>query len=352
MKIYYYHTRPILPALEEWKHFRHPGHILYGLTHFERNGIVPVIHRYKAFASRWRLMLYNLVTILRCRETYDVLYATSYRGIELLIFLRALGLYRHPIALWHHQAVPASRGFLKSRLSRLFYKGIDCMFFFSQRLIDDSLRTGKVDASRLHLIHWGADLDFYDHILRQNQGRKTYDFISTGKENRDFRTLLDAFRNTGLPLEVFTTRSHGDNHYDTILNQYAGSPNIHVHITGGIIPYALALDVAASRAVVISCLNFPYTVGLTTLVEAMALSLPVISTRNPWYGIDIEGNDAGLLVGYDDVKGWEQAARYIAENPERAQQMGRNGRRLAETTYNLEHFTAELSVELKKLVKR
>lgn len=39
MKLYYYHTRPIISALEEWKDSKHPGHILYGLTHFEKLGI-------------------------------------------------------------------------------------------------------------------------------------------------------------------------------------------------------------------------------------------------------------------------------------------------------------------------
>lgn len=351
MKIYYYHTRPILPALEEWKHFKHPGHILYGLTHFRKNGITPVIHRFRMFASRKKLMLYNLKTILTCKEDYDVLYGTSYRGIELIIFLRALGLFRKPIAIWHHQAVPETKGFAKRLLSRLFYKGIDCMFFFSQSLIDDSLRTGKVKKEQLHLIHWGADLDFYDHILKENSGRKEYKFISTGKENRDFGTLLEAFKQTHKPLELFTSLANGDKHYESILQQFKGLPNIHIHITRGIIPYQLALEVVKSEAVVISCLNYPYTVGLTTLVEALALSLPVISTRNTKYGIDLEKSGAGILVDYNDVEGWKQAVNYFADHHQEAVEMGKNGRRLAESTYNLEHFTFELSVELKKLVK-
>lgn len=351
MKIYYYHTRPIVPALEEWKRFRHPGHILYGLTHFQRNGIIPVIHKFKTFASRKKLMLYNLKTILGCKEDYDVLYGTSYRGIELLIFLRALGLFRKPIAIWHHQAVPETKGFLKRQLSRLFYKGIDCMFFFSEALINDSLKTGKVKKERLHLIHWGADLDFYDHLLEEKGLEKKYDFISTGKENRDFQTLLQAFRISGLPLELFTSPSNGDKDYEATLQQYKNIPNIHIQLTHGIIPYQLAKEVAQAKVVVISCLDYPYTVGLTTLVEALALGLPVISTRNPKYGIDIEGNKAGMLVGYNDENGWEDTTRFLEEHPKRAIEMGRNGRHLAETTYNLENFTKEISVELKKLIK-
>lgn len=78
------------------------------------------------------------------------------------------------------------------------------MFFFSQTLIEDSLKSGKVNAGQLHLIHWGADLDFYDylrqHLPAANEEEPEKTFITTGKENRDFTTLLKAFAETGLPL--------------------------------------------------------------------------------------------------------------------------------------------------------
>lgn len=352
MRIYYYHTRPILPALEEWKEFKHPGHILYGLTHFERNGVDTVIHPFKAYASRLRLMIYNLITILSCKQSYDVLYGTSYRGLELLIFLRALGLYRKPIAIWHHQAVPASNGYLKNQVSKFFYKGLDCLFFFSRALIEDSLSTRKVRAERLHLIHWGADLDFYDHLIQVDKPGKKDFFISTGKENRDFQTLLQAFAATQQPLEVYTSSANGDQQYDTILQAYADQPHIRIHFVKGIIPYELALKVASSQAVVISCLNFPYTVGLTTLVEALALGIPLITSRNPKFEMDIDHEEAGITVAYGDVNGWEEAIRFLQQHPEKAVEMGQNGRHLAEQTYNLENYTKELADILKTLARK
>lgn len=86
MKLYYYHTRPIISALEEWKDSKHPGHILYGLTHFEKLGIQTILYPYKKLKYRWQLMIYVLYTVLLEKEPYDVLYGTSYRGLELLIF--------------------------------------------------------------------------------------------------------------------------------------------------------------------------------------------------------------------------------------------------------------------------
>ena len=201
MKIYYYHTRPIEEALKEWEKHLHPGHILYGLTHFNKYGITPILHPFRRFSSRLKLSFYNFFEIIRCKETYDLLYGTSFYGLELIIFCRALGLFRKPIAIWHHQAVVRNPNPIKNIISRFYYKGIDQMFFFSRTLINDSLQSGKVTADRLHLIHWGADIDFYDylrqHLPATGSGKQEKAFITTGKEHRDFATLLKAFAETG-----------------------------------------------------------------------------------------------------------------------------------------------------------
>lgn len=355
MKIYYYHTRPIHEALDEWENHLHPGHILYGLTHFGKHGIETILHRYRRFPSRLKYSLYNFFQIMRCKEPYDVLYGTSFYGLELVIFCRALGLYRKPIAVWHHQAVVRNPSKLKNLISRFFYKGIDEMFFFSRTLIEASLKSGKVTADRLHLIHWGADLAFYDH-LKQNlpvSGKEEPEkyFISTGKENRDFATLLKAFAETALPIDIFTTPTAGDKDYETLLKQYAPFSNIRVHFTDGIIPHRLAVEVCRSEAVVICCLDYPYTVGLTTLVEAFALGLPVICSRNLTFGMDVEKEGAGIYVDYNDTEGWKKAVEYLYTHPAEAQRMGANGRKLAEREFNLEQYSRELSEILTGMVR-
>ncbi len=353
MKIYYYHTRPIQEALNEWENHLHPGHILYGLTHFGKYGITPILHRYRRFSSRLRFSLYNFFEIMRCKEPYDLLYGTSFYGLELIIFFHALGFYRKPIAIWHHQAVVRNSGKLKNWISRFYYKGIDQMFFFSQTLIDDSLKSGKVTTNQLHLIHWGADLAFYDYLKQHlpdisKEEEKERVFISTGKENRDFDTLLKAFSETGLPIDIFTTP---DRDYKHLLKQYASYANIRAHLTNGIIPHKLAMEVCRSKVVVICCLNYPYTIGLTTLVEAFALRLPVICSRNPKFEMDIEKEGAGIYVDYNDIEGWKRAINYLYTHPEEAEQMGANGRKLAEQKFNLEHYSHELSEILIATVK-
>ena len=295
LTIYFYHTRLTRESYEEWKDYKFPGHILYGLPLLEKYGIRSVMHKYKAFPGRLRLMLYATKEILCCKEPYEVLYGTSFRGLELIILLRALGFYRKPIVIWHHTALKTSSGKIREHISRFFYKGIDHMFLFSKKLIKDSLATGKAPEEKLQLIHWGPDLAFYDHILQVMPDRKPEGFISTGKENRDVNTMLQAFCATEQQLDLYIAPTNGSVNYQQIIESFCLPDSVQVHYTDGVIPYLLAQKVARKSCVVICCMDFPYTVGLTTLVEAFALGIPVICSRNPNFEMDIDKEEIGSV---------------------------------------------------------
>lgn len=51
-------------------------------------------------------------------------------------------------------------------------------------------------------------------------------------------------------------------------------------------------------------------------MEAFALGIPVICSRNPNFEIDIDKEGIGITVEYNDVQGWIDAIRYIADHPE------------------------------------
>ena len=348
MKIYFYHTRLTKESYIEWKEHKFPGHLLYGLPLFEKYAIQSIMHKYKHHANRIKLMLYVTKEILYCKEKYDALYGTSFRGIELIIFLRALGLYRKSIIIWHHTAVTKATNPMREIIARFFYKGIDKMFFFSQKLINDSLKSNKVPASKLKLVHWGPDLPFYDQIIKDTEtfNNQRTGFISTGKENRDIRTLIKAFNKSNQKLDIYIAESCGNLNYKTIIENIPVSPSIQIYYKEGVIPYELAKIVATKSCIVIPCLEHPYTVGLTTLVEALALGMPIICSRNPNFEIDIDKEKIGITVEYGDIQGWEKAIRYIAEHPEEAKQMGERARKLAENHFNLNIFAHEIAETL------
>ena len=234
------------------------------------------------------------------------------------------------------------------------------MIFFSQKLVDDSLKSRKADPRRMVVGHWGADLDFYDRISRsvaearkasaQEGGAEAPVFIATGKEQRDQPTLIEAFRNTPhhliLYIGINADPSIPNPNLDAVRHCHP-SANVKVVEICGLLPYEIACEVAKASCVVICCKETRYTAGLTTVVEALALGLPIICSRNPQIPVDFDSEGCGISVPYGDVEGWRRAIDYIATHPEEARRMGEKGREIAEQTFNDRRCAEEIANVIK-----
>ena len=352
MKVYYYHTIDIRNVYQQWRKGTFPGHFLYGATHLRNEGIDVVMHQPIRPKQRWKLSLHTAFKILTCHEHYDAIYATTFRGLEIIIFLRALGLFPHPVCVWHHQPVVKAKSFFREMIARLFYKGIDQMFFFSDKIIQDSLHSVKAKRERMHVVRWGADLKYYDALLNDFDKSSRSGFISTGKKMRDMPTLIGAFNHTSAPLDIYSCREYLGKNYERMFADMEVHENINIHFIGGLAHAEMSKLVNKSQCVVICCFPTNYTVGLTTVVEALALGIPLICTKNLQMPMDIEHEHCGITVEPGDVDGWEKAVNYIAENPDVASDMGRRGRELAEKVYNLDNCAKDVSAVLKTLIKK
>ena len=351
MKVYFYHTQNIQYCLSKMQQGEFPSHFLYGACHLSSSGIDVVYHRSPSKEmSRLKTALYTAWRVLTCREHIDAVYATHYKGLELLILLRAIGIFRKPIVVWHHQPIVTPKSKLREWGGRLFYRGMDRLIFFSQKLVDDSLHSPKANPKRMVVGHWGADLDFYDQMRNQEKDAR-FVFIATGKEQRDQHTLIEAFNRTGLPLKLYI----GINPDPTVPNpnldavrSYKPAANIDVREICGLLPYEIALDVAKAQCVAICCKHTRYTAGLTTVVEALALGLPMVCSRNPQIPIDFDREGCGISVEYGDVEGWQRATSYLASHPDEARRMGERGRQIAEERFNDRQCASEVAAVLKE----
>jgi len=358
MTVYFYHTQDTERIVREWKQGRFSSHFLYGALQLADYGIDVVWHHQRHTYKRLRDIVIATWKVLSCRKRYDVLYATHTYGIEPIVLLRALRLYRHPIVAWHHQPIVKANNLFREAFARLFYRGMDHMIFFSDKLMQDSLLSKKADPQRMSMVHWGADLEYYDSLqtlsnsplkgentdddsnkdslpLREGRGGS---FISTGKELRDYETLLQAFRETGLPLTLYVQKIR-----QAYFESLHPAENVEMHYGDRLMPHEIALVVAQSRCVCICCQESNYTVGLTTVVEALALGLPILCTRNPQMPMDIEAEGCGFWLEPKDIEGWKEKLRYIAGHPKEAEAMGKRGRALAERYYNIRQCAKEVA---------
>ncbi len=333
MTVYFYHTQDIQMILAGVAAGTFPPHFLYGATKLPDHGIQVVWHPSRIGLPRWKMMLRTAWKVLTCRQHYDAIYATHYRGLELIVLLRALRLFRKPLIVWHHQPIITSTRPLRELAGRLFYKGFDHLIFFSEQLFGDSLLSRKADVRRMSIVPWGMDIPSWaPPAAAPADGRMV--FVSSGKELRDLRTLVEAFNNTGERLEIYICERNGEMDYGSMLQQMTLRENITVHLQTALAPGAIARQVAQAHCVCICCLPSKYTVGLTTLVEALALGKPIITSRNINYPFSVEEEGCGISVDYHDVIGWKAAITYMAQHPAAAQAMGLRAQEMAREQYN------------------
>ena len=352
MNIFFYDVIPLEQRYKEWENQNFPGHLLYGLTHLNKYGIHCIFKNipFNPYKYRIRLSMYNLIRYIGIRKKINAIYGITFRGLEILIFLHALKIIRKPVFVWHHTAVVIPKNPIRKIFSDFFYKGFDKLFFFSEKLRTDSLKTGKIEENKTAVIHWGPDLSFYDLLLKD---RKTKDyFVSTGRENRDFPTLIKAFNTLPYKCSIYTSKNIGDKDYVKILKKenILYTQNVTIHYVDSSVK-EMAEIVNDACGVVICSLQYPYPVGLTTLIEAFAFGLPVITTDNPNYPMDVETENVGIKVPYGDVDAWINAIKMLLENPEKSRLFGKNARLLAEEKYNLELFSKEVAFELLSFYK-
>ncbi|HWX95654.1 MAG TPA: glycosyltransferase family 4 protein, partial [Solirubrobacteraceae bacterium] len=90
-----------------------------------------------------------------------------------------------------------------------------------------------------------------------------------------------------------------------------------------------------------------------TLIEAMALGVPVLATNVGGPREIIEDGREGYLLSPSEPEAWARAVRAIAEDPQAGRQMGAAGRRRVEQAFTVErHVEAMLSVYERALALR
>lgn len=78
-----------------------------------------------------------------------------------------------------------------------------------------------------------------------------------------------------------------------------------------------------------------YTVSLPIkMFEYMAVGIPIISSNFPLWLEIVEGNQCGLCVDPTNPTAIAEAIQYLIDHPDKAEEMGKNGRRAIEQRYN------------------
>jgi glycosyltransferase involved in cell wall biosynthesis len=195
-------------------------------------------------------------------------------------------------------------------------------------------------AERVYLIRHYVDQVFY-----RPRAVEADMICAVGAEMRDYVTLKQALHGTGVRCHIAAdhVRIPGKlrllNDRRVAIDDIGGPVDPLVTI-GRKTLLELRELYARSRFVVIPLLHSDTDNGVTCILQAMAMGKPVICSRTRGQVDVIEDGVTGLYVPVGDAAAMRAAILSLWNDPQRAEQMGRNARAFIEKYHTLEMFTA------------
>jgi glycosyltransferase involved in cell wall biosynthesis len=193
---------------------------------------------------------------------------------------------------------------------------------------------------RVYLIRHYVDQVFYSpRPIEEDM------ICAVGAEMRDYVTLLEAIRGSGLRCHIATDHVRIPGRFRLLNDRRVPIDNISAradtHITVGRMSLTELRNLyARSRFVVVPLLPSDTDNGVTVILEAMAMGKPVICSRTRGQVDVIEEGVTGLYVPIGDAAALRTAILSLWNEPLRAQQMGKNARTFVEKHHTLEKFTS------------
>jgi glycosyltransferase involved in cell wall biosynthesis len=195
-------------------------------------------------------------------------------------------------------------------------------------------------SERVYLIRHYVDQVFYSPRPAEE------DMIcAVGAEMRDYATLLEALRGTGLRCHVAADHVRIPGRFRLLNDRRvpisALSARADIQTTLGRKSLTELRDLyARSRFVVVPLFPSDTDNGVTVILEAMAMGKAVICSRTRGQVDVIEEGVTGHYVPVGDAAAMRTAILSLWNEPQRARQMGRNARALVEKHHTLEKFTS------------
>jgi glycosyltransferase involved in cell wall biosynthesis len=186
--------------------------------------------------------------------------------------------------------------------------------------LDVLANTWRLDSKRLHLLHMGIDVCFWNDGGSEPEPELV---LSAGNDrHRDHAYLVDAM------IQLHRRRPK------TQLQLVTHSPVDMPCAVGRRHPCLTHPEMRSlyRRASVVALALKPnlHLSGLSVLLEAMACARPVVMTDSPGLSEYLTDGEAGLIVPHGHPEAMARAVEDLLADPEGARSLGANGRRLVE----------------------
>ena len=180
------------------------------------------------------------------------------------------------------------------------------------------------------------------------------EFVYVGGVSRE-RAAMDMIEALGILDEKEEIQLHigGNFQSNQLQKQLANKENWRSVVFHGWVDRKKMAEIfGLSRAGLVLCHPVPNFINSqpTKLFEYMSAGLPVIASDFPIWRQIVEDTGAGLLVDPQDPNAIAKAMQWILDYPEKAKEMGENGKRAVESVFNWEIESKKLIIMYKELL--
>lgn len=321
-------------AWRNWEEHLGPDLHLFGANYLANDGIKVNILRHKWGPLRENGRYGNINQQARVAlgaGLHSVVYCGFFFDTRFLGLLYKKGLFRSRLVSVLHS--PIERNEVNENAIKAHWK----ISVLGKALYNEMIAAWSEFKDKFVHISWGADLEFYKNPA---SGPKPDGYIlSIGSTRRDFKTLVAAAKKSDKRFVICTSQESG-------LNRSEVPPNVTLH-EKSFMSFAETFKLYEDCLAVAVPLDLPKDyrgtqIGITSLLEAMALSRPVIITRHPLLDINVEEAGIGYWARSHDVNSWVEAINKITSDTSRSVAMGERGRLLCETQYNTARYGKDL----------
>jgi len=263
---------------------------------------------------------------------YDAVISWSeHLGIPLAGLLKATG--RRPVHVGLFSWISKPK---KAMLLRRVHSRFDRIILWSSVQRDFAVNTLGIPASRIAFTRYHVDQKFW----RPLGGAPAEMICAAGREMRDYATLIEALRGTGIRGHI-AAQPYPGKHDGWMSDLSSGElpPNVTV---GARSPADLRRLYNSSRFTVIPLMETDTDNGVTCILESMAAGKPVICSRTKGQCDVVRDGETGLYVTPGDPRALREAITFLWNHPQEAERMGRQARAYIERFHTFDWWTAEV----------
>lgn len=282
--------------------------------------------------------LRHVAAALRELDRCDVVLSDGeHVGIPLAMAMAVRRAEFHHVMIGHQLVTRPKAPFFT--LLRVQHR-IDRVIVHSRHHLEVAHERLGISRSKLRLVPYGVDTNFW----RPADVAEERLVVASGRDHRDFTTLARSCHslNCRVFLTLASLHSAGaraltpttwPNNFDHAFLDYVGLRRIY----------------ARASVVVVPMMRVDFPAGITSLLEAMAMSKAVVVSASPGLAGIVEDGETGVIVPPGDPDRMRDAISWLLERPAERARLGANARQAAVERFNLDVFSRSLAAEMKEV---